>query len=222
MLAHGFLLLFVENLTYILVRLARISVVWVSTYAAFVALSHISPIFMHEHGVLLSVRRRCDPNWWPSSSKITWTISKRGKVSNLRHSWNVGVSMIAHRLIMAELRRRLLQEMRIIHSSARQDLMALIQTNVAHLLLVDSVHLLVVAAGFGLVAEETGHIAAHFEKGRTFVRDAVIHIVGVHFTRVASVELGLQVSAWLREMGLVVGGMTWSSMQVFIASLVSS
>ena len=72
--------------------------------------------------------------------------------------------------------------------------MALIQTNITHLLLVDSVHLLVVAASLGLVAEETGHIAAHFKKGRAFVGDAVIHIViGRDLAGVASVELCLEI-----------------------------
>jgi hypothetical protein len=210
---------------------------WLATDAAFMALSDMPSTFMDEQLLLLPMGRwwhshHCLILNWNSTSHVTRNHAQSREVSTFGHPWGISITMVAHRWVVAKLWRwRLLLKVRVIHPSARKDLMMFMQPHITHLLVdIGPMHLLeVIASILDLIAKEACNMTTHVKERilikhwGTLVGNAVIHIVvGRDLARVASVELCLEICADLWKVSLIVRGMPWSAMQIFIASFGAS
>jgi hypothetical protein len=195
---------------------------WLAADAAFMALSDMSSAFMDEQRLLLPMWRWWHSHHWHSTSHVTRNHAQSCEVSAIRHPWGISITMLAHWWVVAKLWRwRLLLKVRVIHPSARKDLMMFMQPHITHLLVdIGPMHLLeVIASILDLIAKEACNMTTHVKERilikhwGTLVGNAVIHIVvGRDLARVASVELCLEICADLWKVSLIVWGMPWSAM----------
>lgn len=116
----------------------------------------------------------------------------------------------------------------VVDSTVGQTVMEVVDGNLAHLLVEVRArdHLDTVLA---LSSEHAANVATHLhqqvriEKRRTFVVDAVVDVlIGIQFTRIASVEHMVQRGLILRKVTVVVMRVAWGSMQVLVAPPISS
>ena len=140
----------------------------------------MSSIIIHKLLMVIILWRWSDSHIRHSTNHCSWSSTKRREVTNIWHPMYICIWRKAHRLVMSHLRRRLLQEVRVIHATTRQHLMPFVRTKITHLLIdVHPLHLLlkVIASIFSLVSKQTCYISAHIKKRGALVRYAVVHVM---------------------------------------------